>query len=473
MHSRVRFANAAPPTLRRIFWPRPLERRRGAIIGTVVTATLLGSLLVSLWVGPVVGALVLLAVLYPRWRLALRLLPAALIAGSAVYVVWVQLLHDYASVFEWPTYFHAVRIPVWIALVLVAADALIAAVWRTDFDDPRPQTSVAPTAQGIDVRIEPLFTLNASRPALNAKRIGMEAANRNVSVVIPTYNTATFLSAAIESVLAQTHGVQEVIVIDDGSLDDPAGAVSGITDPRLRIVRTENRGVAEARNLGCELAAGDIVGFLDADDIWYPHKVERQLDVFAREPGTLAVGAQMHHIGRRDMAIGVTGVDELDDDAEESVRTAYLMPFAISSALVDRDAYRRWAASTQSSRTSAVSTTSTSSRVWPRSARFEPSASRWVRTASIPGRQLLAAIAPNVWARDFCTPRVGARGGRRSHLARVPRRPHPSDERMVRRHSHAPCIERRAPSPRTGTTSARPGVSARASCCVPDTPFAE
>ena len=78
----------------------------------------------SLWVGPVVGALVLLAVLYPRFRLVLRLLPAALIAGSAIYVVWVQILHNYASVFEWPSYFHAVRIPVWVALVLVAADAL-------------------------------------------------------------------------------------------------------------------------------------------------------------------------------------------------------------------------------------------------------------------------------------------------------------------------------------------------------------
>jgi glycosyltransferase involved in cell wall biosynthesis len=168
----------------------------------------------------------------------------------------------------------------------------------------------------------------------------MDAANRKVSVVIPTYNTNTFLSAAIESVLAQTYGVEEIIVIDDGSTDDPAAVLSGIADARLRVVRTENRGIAKARNLGCELATGDLVGFLDADDIWYPHKVERQLDVFAREPGTLVVGTQMHHIGRRDMAIGVTGVDEIDDAAQESVRTAYLMPFAISSALVDRDAYR-------------------------------------------------------------------------------------------------------------------------------------
>jgi glycosyltransferase involved in cell wall biosynthesis len=168
----------------------------------------------------------------------------------------------------------------------------------------------------------------------------MDAAHRKLSVVIPTYNTTAFLPAAIESVFAQTHEVAEIIVIDDGSTDDPAAAISGIADPRLRIVRTDNRGIAEARNLGCELATGDIVGFLDADDIWYPHKVERQLDVFAREPGTLAVGTQMHHIGKRNMPIGVTGVDVLDDDAQESVRTAYLMPFAISSLLVDRDAYR-------------------------------------------------------------------------------------------------------------------------------------
>jgi hypothetical protein len=122
-----------------MLWPRALERRRGAIIGTVGAITVLGALLVNPWVGPVVGAFTLLAILHPRARLALRVAPAALVVGSAVYVVWIQIAHAYPPVFEWPSYFNAVRTPVWIALVLVAADALISVVWRTDFEESAPE----------------------------------------------------------------------------------------------------------------------------------------------------------------------------------------------------------------------------------------------------------------------------------------------------------------------------------------------
>lgn len=167
----------------------------------------------------------------------------------------------------------------------------------------------------------------------------MDALQLKVSVVIPCYNSRAFVPTAVESVLAQTVAVHEVIVIDDGSTDDPSAALSALHDPRLKIVRTENSGVSRARNLGGELATGDIVGFLDADDVWYPTKLERQLELFASEPRPVAVGAQMHHIGARGAPVGITGVDELDHDAQESVRTAYLMPFAISSAIVDRNAF--------------------------------------------------------------------------------------------------------------------------------------
>jgi glycosyltransferase involved in cell wall biosynthesis len=168
----------------------------------------------------------------------------------------------------------------------------------------------------------------------------MDAEQRKVSVVIPCYNSSAFLPAAVESALAQTVGVHEVIVVDDGSTEDLAAALSAIDDPRLQVVRTDKRGISHARNFGCDLATGDTVGLLDADDIWYPNKLERQLDVFAEEPGAIVVGAQMHHIGKRDMTIGVTGLDALDDDAQRSVRTAHYMPFALSSVIVDRNAYQ-------------------------------------------------------------------------------------------------------------------------------------
>jgi hypothetical protein len=135
---RVAFANAPPPVLRNLSRPRDLDRsRRIAVIATVAAATVLAGLLVQLWAGPVVGALVYLAIRYPRWRAALRVVPAVLVGGVAVYVTWAQLAHNYPAAFPWPTYFDGGRIPIWIAVVLVACDVLISVVWRTEVDEPR------------------------------------------------------------------------------------------------------------------------------------------------------------------------------------------------------------------------------------------------------------------------------------------------------------------------------------------------
>ena len=75
--------------------------------------------------------------------------------------------------------------------------------------------------------------------------------------------------------------------------------LGAIDDPRLHVIRREpNGGASVARNLGSELATGDLVAFLDADDSWYPTKLERQLAHLADEPLAVGVGAQMHHVGR-------------------------------------------------------------------------------------------------------------------------------------------------------------------------------
>src|SRR3954469_12256948 len=97
-----------------------------------------------------------------------------------------------------------------------------------------------------------------------------------VSVVIPAYNAAQTVGAAVDSVLAQTFGDFELIVVDDGSRDDTAEVVRARKDPRVNCVRTENGGVSAARNRGLDLAAGSLVAFLDADDAWQPAKLERQ-----------------------------------------------------------------------------------------------------------------------------------------------------------------------------------------------------
>jgi glycosyltransferase involved in cell wall biosynthesis len=105
-----------------------------------------------------------------------------------------------------------------------------------------------------------------------------------VSVMIGVYNGARYLGEAIESVLAQTHPPHELIVVDDGS-DDGSGEVARGFGPRVTCVRQERGGMAAARNRAIEEATGSYFAFLDADDRFPPEKLERQLAVFADDPG--------------------------------------------------------------------------------------------------------------------------------------------------------------------------------------------
>jgi glycosyltransferase involved in cell wall biosynthesis len=110
-----------------------------------------------------------------------------------------------------------------------------------------------------------------------------------VSAVVPAYNAARTLRAAVESILLQTVGDIEVIVVDDGSGDDTAGVARAIGDPRVRLVSQANGGASAARNAGIRSARGRYVAFLDADDLWLPEKLERQLAALRRHPDVHAV----------------------------------------------------------------------------------------------------------------------------------------------------------------------------------------
>jgi glycosyltransferase involved in cell wall biosynthesis len=104
----------------------------------------------------------------------------------------------------------------------------------------------------------------------------MQAVKSNVTVVIPCYNAAPFLRATLESVMRQTHTPFEVLVIDDGSTDQSAAIARSFGSP-LRVISQTNQGESIARNRGIDEAKGDWIAFLDADDLWLPNKLERQL----------------------------------------------------------------------------------------------------------------------------------------------------------------------------------------------------
>ncbi len=96
-----------------------------------------------------------------------------------------------------------------------------------------------------------------------------------ISVIIPSYNAARFVSEAVSSALCQTLPPLEVIVVDDGSTDDTEAVVRSFGE-RVRCIRQPNGGPAVARNRGIRESRGELIAFLDADDVWLPEKLEKQ-----------------------------------------------------------------------------------------------------------------------------------------------------------------------------------------------------
>ena len=121
------------------------------------------------------------------------------------------------------------------------------------------------------------------------------SANRNpaISVIVPTYNRASLVVCAIQSIREQTYQNFEIIVVDDGSTDNTKEVVESLGDMRIRYISHErNKGGSAARNTGIKAARGKYIAFLDSDDEWEPSKIERQLEIFSKGDARLgAVGA--------------------------------------------------------------------------------------------------------------------------------------------------------------------------------------
>lgn len=105
-----------------------------------------------------------------------------------------------------------------------------------------------------------------------------------ISVIIPAYNAMAYLPKTLSSVLQQTYKNFEVVIINDGSTDEIESWFVSVVDPRVSIYSQSNQGLAAARNSGIAQAQGDYLAFLDADDLWEPTKLEKQVRILEENP---------------------------------------------------------------------------------------------------------------------------------------------------------------------------------------------
>ena len=157
-----------------------------------------------------------------------------------------------------------------------------------------------------------------------------------ISVVIPAYNAGHTLSAALDSVLAQTHPPDEVIVVDDGSTDATA-TIAGAYGSPVRCMSLTNSGVARARNAGIAAARGDLVAFLDADDVWLPEKLARQTELMDARPD---VGLCFTAVKRADenlVPIEILPARDYEDFCEALLLFSNVVQTSSSTSVVRRD----------------------------------------------------------------------------------------------------------------------------------------
>ncbi len=147
--------------------------------------------------------------------------------------------------------------------------------------------------------------------------------NGKVSVIIPTYNRADTIKRSIDSVLMQTYGDLEIIVVDDGSTDHTEQIVREYTDSRVRYIRTDGRyGANHARNIGIENAGGEFIAFQDSDDEWHSDKLEKQMRILLNQKQVDIVFTRyLHHFidGRQVLVPNTNYTDYLLKDKVESI----------------------------------------------------------------------------------------------------------------------------------------------------------
>ena len=138
-----------------------------------------------------------------------------------------------------------------------------------------------------------------------------------VSIIIPAYNAEKFIAKTLDSVKKQTYQNTEIIVIDDGSKDQTVTIVEQFIqqDKRIKLWRQKNLGVAAARNKGIEIAQGEFIAPLDADDLWYPQNLEKQVQLIQKQNSEVAlVYCWSLHIDENDFLTGKFNASDIESN---------------------------------------------------------------------------------------------------------------------------------------------------------------
>ena len=145
-----------------------------------------------------------------------------------------------------------------------------------------------------------------------------EPGTPSVSVVVPTYNYGKFLPRALDSALAQSLAPFEIIVVDDGSTDGTRDVLKRYRDS-VHVVYQNNRGVSAARNAGFRLARGELVAFLDSDDVWHPNKLQQQIALLRRHPECGAIGCGVQVVDAEGQPIRTVLFEDAAGNASDRV----------------------------------------------------------------------------------------------------------------------------------------------------------
>ncbi|MGC4100699.1 glycosyltransferase family 2 protein [Ferruginibacter sp.] len=158
-----------------------------------------------------------------------------------------------------------------------------------------------------------------------------------ITVLMPAYNAAKYIGEAISSVLQQSFGDFELLIINDGSADNTVEVINSFTDERIRIIHQTNQGVAAALNIGLLNAKAELIARFDADDICLPDRLEKQLEFFLSHPAHVLVGSDADYVDMNGAFIYRQPFAAYDD---ESIRQlpASVCPFSHVTVLYKKEA---------------------------------------------------------------------------------------------------------------------------------------